>query len=319
MIGIELFATLQVTPCYRLEGGIPVHILVTGGTGFIGGHAVKAIRRRHPAARLTVMSRRARPDRDGVRHVAGDVRDEASLRAVTSGVDVVVHAVQFPNHPVERPWRGLTYMEIDGRGTPRLVRACQENGVRRIVYLSGAGAGEGRPEAWFRAKDMAEAAIRQSGLEYVILRPNWIYGPGDRSLNKFVAFARLLPFVPNIGRGTNRVQPVYVLDVAEVIARAVDLPAAANQVFGLGGPEELTMNEVIRAMLRAMGKRRPILGSPPALMKAIGSIIQFFPGAPFSPGTVDFVLQEAPVDPGPAGATFGIEFTPFAQALKQYL
>jgi NADH dehydrogenase len=125
--------------------------------------------------------------------------DAVSLGKAFTGADVVVHAIQFHNHPVEDAAKGRTYMEVDGRGTELAARTAKKLGVRRFVYLSGAGAGQGRPQPWFRAKDRAEAAIRETGMEHVLLRPSWIYGPGDRSMSRFVWFCRHLPVVPVIG------------------------------------------------------------------------------------------------------------------------
>src|SRR5687767_6590374 len=142
-----------------------MEVLVAGGTGFIGSRVVDELLRRG-GHQLRVMTRNpeaARP-RDGVQYVRGDVSDPASLEAATRGVEVVVHAVQFPNHPVENPRRGWTYEQVDGEGTERMVAAATKNGVRRFVYLSGAGARPGRPEPWFRAKERAERAVRGSGL-----------------------------------------------------------------------------------------------------------------------------------------------------------
>ena len=164
---------------------------MAGGTGFIGSRVVDELRRRGEH-RVRVMTRdparaRAKP---GVEYVRGDVTDAASLEAATRGIDVVVHAVQFPNHPVENPRKGWTYEQVDGAGTERMAAAAAKNGVKRFVYLSGAGARPGRTEPWFRAKERAERAITSSGMEYVILRPSWIYGPDDRSMNKFVSFVK---------------------------------------------------------------------------------------------------------------------------------
>ncbi len=129
--------------------------------------------------------------------------------------------------------------------------------MRRFVYLSGAGAGQGRPQPWFRAKDMAEAAIRATGLEYALLRPSWIYGPGDRSMNRFVFFCRYLPVVPVIGDGKTPVYPISVQDVARCVAEAARREDAKDKVFELGGPERLTMDEIIRTVQKVLGKRRP--------------------------------------------------------------
>src|SRR4051794_4811148 len=194
------------------------------------------------------------PPPPGVESVRGDRGGTASLDAATRGIDVVVHAVQFPNHPVENPRKGWTYEQVDGAGTERMVAAAQKNGVRRFVYLSGAGARPGRTEPWFRAKERAERAVTSSGMQYVILRPSWIYGPDDRSMNKFVAFVRLLPVVPVIGWGGEQVQPVAVADVANVAAAAVYEPAATNKVFEIGSPPPISMDEILRTIMRVLGK-----------------------------------------------------------------
>ncbi len=246
------------------------------------------------------------------------MRKAETLERATEGVDVVVHCVQFPNHPVQQPSKGYTYMEIDAKGTERLVAAAVENGVRRIVYLSGAGTSPERPEPWFQAKVIAERAIQESGLEYVILRPSWIYGPDDRSLNRFVTFIKYLPVVPVIGDGTNRVQPISVFDVARVTAAAVFEPDATNRTFDLGGPENLTMDEILGRIQKVLGTHRLLLHHPPALMKLAAIPMQLLPAPPLSPEAIDFILQESHVDPAPAERTFNMRFKPLEEGI-QYL
>src|SRR5262245_43920426 len=129
-----------------------MRIVVSGGTGFIGRAIVArlletgddriAVTSRDPAARDLWGGRV-----EGVQAFAGDV---TSLARAFAKADVVVHCIQFPNHPVERPSRGYTYLEVDGKGTAVAAKAAQVMGVRRFVYLSGAGAGRNRPEPWFR-------------------------------------------------------------------------------------------------------------------------------------------------------------------------
>ena len=272
-------------------------ILVAGGTGFIGRAIVAALRRRgHPVRVLSRGSRDPFAGDDGVSTVRGDVREPASLGPAMAGVTAVVAAVQFPGHPVEVPGQGLTYDEFDRKGTEHLAAAAQAAGVRRFVYISGAGVGEGRPEEWMVAKDRAEAAVRRSSMEWTILRPSWTYGPGDRSLNKFAFFARWLPVVPLTSMGGNRVRPVHVDDVGEVAARCVDLPGAAGQTIGVGGPEFLTMREVVATMLAVMGKRRLILPTPVPLVKLGAAVLYRLPGRILSPRAVDFANGEADVD-----------------------
>lgn len=295
-------------------------VLVAGGTGFIGSRVVDELRRRGNH-RVVVMTRnlsRVVP-RDGIEYVRGDVGDAVSLDTATRGIDVVVHAVQFPNHPVENPRKGWTYQQVDGAGTERMAAAAAKNGVKRFVYLSGAGARPGRTEPWFRAKERAERAVTSSGMEYVILRPSWIYGPDDRSMNKFVTFVKLLPVVPVIGSGQEQVQPVAVQDVAQVAAAAVDEPAAANQAFELGSTPPVTMDEILRTIMRVLGKRKPLLHQPAWLVKIPAAVLQYLPNAPLSPGAVDFITMDERVDPSEAERVFKVRFRSLEDGLREYL
>ncbi len=298
-------------------------ILVAGGTGFIGSHIIASLLAAPEGeARVRCMTRdpdRPSPWPQQVELVGGDVRDEARLDEATRGVEVVIHTVQFPNHPVEVPRRGYTYMQLDARGTRRMVKAAAANGVRRFIYLSGAGADRNSEKGWFRAKAIAEEAVAESGMEYVILRPSWVYGPEDRSLNKFITMIKILPFVPVIGDGTARIQPVAVYDVATVAARAVRLEDATNRVFELGGPETLTMDEVLLTIQRLLGVKRLLLHHPVGFMKLATWPLQLLPTPPMSPQAVDFVTGEALVDPQPTEETFDIRFMSLEEGLGKYL
>ena len=200
-----------------------------------------------------------------------------------------------------------------------MVKAAAANGVRRFIYLSGAGADRNSEKGWFRAKAIAEEAVAESGMEYVILRPSWVYGPEDRSLNKFITMIKILPFVPVIGDGTARIQPVAVYDVATVAARAVRLEEATNRLFELGGPETLTMDEVLLTIQRLLGVKRLLLHHPVGFMKLATWPLQLLPTPPMSPQAVDFITGEALVDPQPTEETFGIRFMSLEEGLGKYL
>jgi uncharacterized protein YbjT (DUF2867 family) len=292
-------------------------VLVAGGSGFIGSHIVrKLLEHGH---RVVVMSRNPGQARGklpaGVEARQGDVTDAGSLPAAMAGVDVVVGAVQFPNAPVENPRKGYTYVRVDGEGTVRLVQAAKAAGVKRYIYVSGAGTREGQTAPWFQAKLMAEKAVRESGMAHTIFRPSWVYGPEDRSLNKFVAFARFLPFIPVIGSGRTRVQPVHVDDLATAVAASVEMQKAAGQVYEVGGPQELTMDEIIRTMLQAMGRRRPLVHHPVWFMKLATVPLVLLPTPPLSPSAVDFVMMEEPVDNSALLRDFPLQLTPLAKGL----
>jgi NADH dehydrogenase len=298
-----------------------MRIVVSGGTGFIGRQVVDRLLET-PGDEIVATSRDPeRRDLWGgrVRMVQAFAGDALSLGKAYAGADVVVHAIQFPNHPVEDPRRGRTYLEVDGKGTQVAAATAKKMGVRRFVYLSGAGAGQGRPQPWFRAKDMAEAAIRETGMEHALLRPSWIYGPGDRSMSRFVFFCRRLPVVPVIGDGQTRVDPIFVLDVARCVAEAVRREDAKDKVLELGGPERLTMDEIIRTVQRVLGRRRPLLHHPAPLMKLLVLPMALLPEPILSPGAIDFILQEVELDPKPAREYFGFAFRPLEEALRAYL
>ncbi len=198
-------------------------ILVAGGSGFIGSAVVRrlvsdgqdvAVMTAHPERSKT------RIEAAGARPVRGDVQEPASLPDAVRDAESVVQALTFPTFPVQKPRKGYTFEEFDGRGTAALVAASEAAGVRKFVYVSGSGAAADAAKVWFRAKWAGEEAVRAAQVDHVILRPSWVYGPDDPALNKFVAFHRRLPFVPVIGPGSQRLQPVFVEDVGKALAQA---------------------------------------------------------------------------------------------------
>jgi uncharacterized protein YbjT (DUF2867 family) len=245
--------------------------------------------------------------------------DPTSLGKAFAHADVLVHAIQFPNHPVEDPSRGRTYLEVDDLGTEVAARVAKDMGVRRFVYLSGAGAGQGRQEPWFRAKDRAEAAIRESGMEHALVRPSWIYGRGDRSMSRFVTFCRYFPVIPVIGDGRTPVYPIYVKDVAHCVADAARRDDVKGAAFDLGGPERLTMDQIIRTVQKVLGKSRPLIHQPARLMKFLVLPMALLPNPILSPTAIDFILQEVDLDPKPAMDFFGFPFRTLESGLRDYL
>lgn len=298
-----------------------MRIVVSGGTGFIGRAIVDRLLETGDD-RIAVTSRfpEAHDHWGGrVEMIQAFAGDSVSLGKAFTRADVVIHCIQFANHPVEKPRKGHTYMEVDGKGTSVAARVAKALGVRRFVYLSGAGAGQNRPQRWFQAKDMAEAAIRETGMEHVFLRPSWIYGPGDRSMSRFVFFVRHLPVVPVIGDGQAPVYPIYVKDVARCAAEAARREDAKDKALELGGPERLTMDQVILTVENVLGRRPPLLHHPVPLMKLLVLPMQILPEPMLSPGAIDFVTQVVEIDPKPAMDYFGFPFERLEEGLRAYL
>jgi NADH dehydrogenase len=301
--------------------GAPTVVAVAGGSGFVGRAIVAELARRGmPVIALTRDPGRAAPRLPaGVQARQADATSPRTLAGSLDGAAALVIALAFTNSPMENPGKGRTFEAVDAAGTERLVAEAVRAGVRHVAYVSGAGAAPDAARHWFRAKWRAEEAVRGSGLAWTILRPTWIYGPGDVALNRFIGFARFLPFIPVIGDGKQPLAPVFIDDVARLVADALVEPAARNQVLEVGGPETMTMNDVIRRALRVAGKRRPLLHAPAGLMRLAARFARHLPGPPLTPDAVDFISQPATVDTGPLLALLPRRLTPLEEGLATYL
>jgi NADH dehydrogenase len=245
----------------------------------------------------------------------GDVTDPAGLVEAQRGADIVINSVQFPGSPVENKRKGWTFEAVDYQGTVNQVAAAKAAGVRRFVYVSAIGAAPDGDRHWFRLKWQAEQAVRGSGLDWSIVRPTWVIGPGAPSLARILAFGKFLPFIPFFGDGKFAMQPVFIDDVARVVADAALKPEATGKVMELGGPEIVTMNEVIQAALAAQGKKRFILHQPVFLGKLIGRVAGLLPTPPLSADAVDFITRPAVGDNTVLMETLHPRLTPMREAL----
>ncbi|HYP24143.1 MAG TPA: NAD(P)H-binding protein [Actinomycetota bacterium] len=298
-----------------------MNVVVAGGTGFIGRHVVRALI--EAGHRVSVMSRNPASvgrirELEGASALQGDLTDPRTLTGKLNGAEAVVASVQFPNHPVEVPRKGLTYDRYDRRGTENLVAEAVDAGVRRFFYLSGAGADPKSPVVWYRAKGRAEESLRASGLEWAALRPSWAYGPEDRALNKFAFMARYLPVVLQVGVKPQRVQPVWIGDLALAVRRTFERDAW-NAVYEIGGPDVMTMNEIIHTMLDVMGKRRAVIPVPTWLAKAGTMPLRLLPSPPMTPQGIEFATQPGLVDNTLVRERLGVQTIGLREGLSHYL
>lgn len=297
-----------------------MNVVVAGGTGLLGRAITKALL---DAGHTVVVASRSQPAGDPIdaraSWVRADVTDASTLPAALAGADAVVDAVQFPNSPIEDPKKGLTFERIDLGGTKNLVDAAKAAGVPRFVGLSGVGAAEDAKFHWLRYKWAEEQHVRASGVAFTILRPSWIYGPRDVSLNRFLGFARFLPFIPIVGDGKTRISALFIDDLAAHVVAAVERDDVRGRIFEIGGPDVLSMDEVVRAALKAAGKKRFLMHQPASLMKMVAGIAQHLPGRLLTPDAVDFITMDGVADTGPLVEAFGLRLTPIAEGLATYL
>jgi NADH dehydrogenase len=305
-----------------LPNDSPMVVAVAGGTGFVGGAIARELH--HRGENVVVLSHRGEiargglPDAIEMREADASVRSEDLVDALR-GVDALVIALAFKNLPVEAPRRGQTFMRIDAAGTENLVDAARVAGVKHVVYMSGAGAEPNARRHWFRAKWRAEQAVRYSELEWTIIRPTWVYGPDDVSLNRFLGFARRLHFVPMSNSGRQRLAPVFIDDVAELVADSLRDDKAVNQVFELAGPETLPMRHVIAHALRAAEMRVPIIPGPSPLIKLAVAPLVLLPAPPLTPDAIDFINQPAEADVQPLLERMPRQLTRLDDGLATYL
>jgi NADH dehydrogenase len=251
-------------------------ILVTGGSGFVGGHVVHELRGRDQMLRCPVRDPRkaSRLAAWDCELVQGDLTDPAALRRAVDGVDAVVHLVAI------RQGREQDFQRIMVDGTRDLLAAAKETGVGRFVHMSALGTSEATRDLvpYYRAKWATEELVRASGIPHVIFRPSFVFGRDGGILPTFAKLARYSPVTPITGSGKQRIQPIWADDVATYFADAVRRDDVVGKTFELGGPDAVTWNEFWARLKRTLGLRRPSIHVPIAFMRANALVTERLPG-----------------------------------------
>jgi len=284
---------------------MPASVAVLGGTGFLGRHIVACLLRDGAAVRVVAR----RPGRlalatggNRLESVAADIRDAAALAAAVAGAEGAVNAVSAY---VETG--GITYPAIHEQGAGNLARACANQGVRRLVHISGIGADPTSPSRYIGARGRGEAIVRETFPDATILRPSVIFGPEDAFLNALATVIRSAPVVPLIGGGQTRLQPVHVLDVAEAACRTLADPAAGGRVYELGGAEAVSLAEIMARIAARLGRRPAFLPIPFVLARPAARLMELLPRAPLTLAQVELLASDnLPAGQAPGLAQLGI-------------
>ena len=258
----------------------PRHVVVLGGTGFVGQHLVARLQ--GDGHRITVLTRgadahRGAPPPAGVQLREGDVADTGFLREALADADAVVNLVGILN---ERGDDGNGFERVFVGIAEAVIAAMQATGVRRLLQMSALHAGEGDSH-YLQARGRAEQRVRASGLDWTLLRPSVIAGPGDGLFCRFDALLRITPVLP-IGRADANFQPVWVGDVVEAFARALGDDATIGHGYDLVGPEVMTLAQIVRMTARARGRHRGVIALPAALGRLQAEVGEHLPGKPIS-------------------------------------
>lgn len=304
----------------------PKLVTVFGGSGFVGRHLVEALARRGYRIRVAVR----RPELAGYLQPLGHVGQIVAIQANLRYPESVQRAVAGSDHVVNCV--GIlfeqgrqTFNAVQDAGVRTLAEATRAAGVR-LTHVSAIGADVESGSRYARSKGRAEAAIMETLPDATIIRPSIVFGPEDQFFNKFADMARFSPVLPLIGGGKTRFQPVYVVDVAEAIARSVDGTIPAGRIYELGGPEVLTFRQCIQEMLRVIGRKRPLVSLPWGLASTIAA---FSAAVPFVKPALtqdqvtllksDNVVSEAAAKEGRTLSGIGINPTNLGAVLPSYL
>lgn len=250
-------------------------ILVTGASGFVGSHLVPALAAgghkvvalaRTPAAGALVTDRLEPARRSGIEIRIGDVTRPDTLAPALAGIDAVVHLVAIP-----RDFSGGADMRlVNTEGTRAIVAAMEAAGVHRLVHMGALGVEDVPDLHYASSKAKAELIVRESSLDWTVLRPSLQFGEGDGFFNIIAGLVRISPgLVPVPGNGSARFQPIHAADVASVVVRALADPTTVGHSYDLGGPRYWTYKEITREILTALGKKRLIVPMPVAMIRLV--------------------------------------------------
>ena len=296
-----------------------LQVFVTGATGFVGhavlqrlcaaGHVVRCLVRHGSEGRLRGFGAIAR--------IEGDVLTRRGLEEGMAGCDAVIHLVGIIR---EHRAANLTFERVHVEGTRNVLEAAKAAGVQRYLHMSALGTRPGAASRYHLTKWAAEEAVRASGLTWTIFRPSIIYGRGDGFVTLLASMVRRLPVVPVIGSGRQRLQPIAVEQVAAGFAAALARPVTIKQTYEVGGPDAVTMVELIDSIGRALGRRRVHkVHVPLGVMTPLARLLHPLPGFPVTPDQLLMLGEDSVCDPRPFFEAFQLEPVPLATGLERML
>lgn len=262
----------------------PGLVTVFGGSGFVGAQAVRALAKAGWRVRVAVRAPNTSYDLrplgevGQIQPVRCDITSPEDVAAALKGASAAVNLVGVLNENGKRTFQAL---HVDG--ARNVAEACKAAGIARLVQISAIGADANSASAYARSKAAGEAAVRAVLPEAVIIRPSIVFGAGDDFLNRFASLAVMAPALPLIGGGETKLQPVYVGDVAEAIARATTRADAAGRTFELGGPAVWTFGDVLKYILRETKRERALIPLPFGVARIIGGLAQITAGFGITP------------------------------------
>jgi uncharacterized protein YbjT (DUF2867 family) len=295
-------------------------VTVFGGTGFLGRRVVEHLRKHDFSVRIASRHpNRSRAlfgsDDPQLQSVAADIHDQRAVADALAGAYGVVNAASLY---VERG--RSTFHSVHVEAARGVAARAQRNGVERLVQVSGIGADAASPSLYIRKRGEGELAVRAAFADAILMRPAVMFGPGDAFLTTVLALLRSLPIYPMFGRGLTRLQPAYVEDVAEAIARALQQTERRAVTFECGGPRIYSYEELLRTVAREAGLMPRLMPLPFAAWQALASISEVLPSPPVTRNQIDLMQIDNVASRGmPGFAELGISPHAVEQILREML
>lgn len=291
-------------------------MLITGATGFVGQRAVARLAGAgHAVCCLIRPARKERrlPREVTVRIAVGDVDDLPALRVAMHNVDTIVHLAALHAQDARR-----TFESVNHQGTLNVIEAAREVGVKRLIYLSQIGAEPNSAYPFWRSKGLAEEAVRASGLDYTILRSSTLYGQDDEWINNIAMVVRSLPWIfPVVGDGQARFQPLWVEDLVTCIERCLADRACIGQTLTVGGPEYLTLDQIVDTLAGLLRvRRRKVYIRPPLALWLAGVMKRVMLRPLLTETMIDGLNVNVTADLTSVQRQFGFEPARFAETVS---
>ncbi len=302
----------------------PKLVTIFGGSGFVGRYVVRALVNRGYRVRVAVR----RPDLAGflqpignvgqIQLVQANLRYRKSVDAAVRGSDVVINLVGLL---AESGRQKFDAVHVFGA---RAVAEAARAEKAKLIYMSAIGADTESTSAYGETKGEGEAAVQKILKDAIIMRPSIVFGQEDDFFNRFGAMARFAPGLPLIGGGTTKFQPVYVGDVAEAFALAVDGKFDAGKTYELGGPQTPSFLECLELLLKEVGRKKMLVSIPWVVAGMMGKALGWLPGAPITSDQVemlktDNVVSDEATKQNRTLQGMGLNPTPMAAILPTYL
>lgn len=273
-------------------------VTIFGGSGFVGRYIVKKFAEEGDTIRIAVRN----PIAANFLKTAGEVGQITPLHASILNPEVIRRAIKGSDIVINLVGilfekGSQTFEDIHVKGAQNVAKTASELGVSTLLHMSALGANKKSSSRYASTKARGEEAVLKQFPKATVFRPSVIFGAEDAFLNRFAEMALLSPFLPLIGGGKTRFQPVYVEDVAEGFLRASFQKEAQRKTYELGGPSIYTFKELMVYLLKTIHRRRLLLPIPFPLAKVMGAVTQFLPTPPLTPDQVELLKTDTVVSP----------------------